>query len=180
MEGRPLDEPELLGICNLMLLGGLDTVTATLDCIITYLARHPDRRRQLVDDPSLLPNAVEELLRHQSPVTMVPRTVKQPFELRGVTLAVGDPVLLVIGAANTDGSAFADADDVDFARTPNRHVAFGDGHHLCLGAHLARLELRVAIEEFHRRIPSYRIADGAEIHFSPGIRQADHLPLVWP
>jgi cytochrome P450 len=69
---------------------------------------------------------------------------------------------------------------VDYDRDANRHLAFGGGHHLCIGAHLARLEVRVALEEFHRRIPDYRIADGAEIHFSGGIRQADHVPLVWP
>jgi cytochrome P450 len=162
-----------------MLLGGLDTVTATLDCMVAYLAQHPDRRQQLIDDPSLLPDAIEELLRHQTPVTMVPRVVREPIEMRGVALQPGDPVLLVIGAANTDESAFSEPDDVDFGRSPNRHFAFGDGNHLCLGAHLARLELRVALEELHLRIPNYRVPDSTEIHFSPGIRQADHLPLVW-
>jgi len=178
-EGRRLTQDELLGICHLMLLGGLDTVTATLDCMITYLARHPERRQQLVDDPSVIPAAIEELLRAETPVQLVPRIVAQPVSMQGVDLQPGDTVMLVVGAANVDENVFSDPGDVDFERDTSRHVAFGGGHHLCLGAHLARLELRVALEAFHRRIPNYRIADDAEIHFSPGIRQADRLPLVW-
>lgn len=178
-EGRPLADSELLGICHLMLLGGLDTVTATLDCMITYLARHPDRRRAIVEDPGLIPAAVEELLRHQTPVMLVPRIVAQPVTLSGVELEVGELVMVVLGAANADDHEFADSGSADFGRDPNRHVAFGGGHHLCIGAHLARLELRVAMEELHRRVPEYRIADGADVHFSPGIRQAQGLPLNW-
>jgi len=176
VDGRPLDEAELLGISHLLLLGGLDTVTATLDCMVTYLARHPEQRRQIVDDPSIIPSAVEELLRHLTPVMVVPRAVAQDVELRGVGLRAGDGVMLVIGAANGDEVEFGDG-DVDLRRHPNRHVAFGGGHHLCLGAHLARLELRVALEELHARIPDYRIPEGVDVHFSPGIRQADPLPL---
>ena len=95
-----------------------------------------------------------------------------------VLLTVRDGVTLVLGAANLDDDEFADP-SVDFGRTPNKHVAFGGGHHLCLGAHLARLELRVALEEFHARIPDYRIPAGTSLKFSPGIRQADSLPLEW-
>jgi cytochrome P450 len=177
--GRPLEQDELLGISHLMLLGGLDTVTATLDCMIAYLARHPDRRRQLVEDPSIIPAAIEELLRAETPVQLVPRVVVQPVTMQGVDLEPGDAVMLVLGAANVDESVFGDAGEVDFGRDMSRHVAFGGGNHRCLGAHLARLELRVALEEFHRRIPDYRIPDGEEVHFSPGIRQASRLPLVW-
>jgi cytochrome P450 len=175
---RPLNQEELLGICHLFLLGGLDTVTATLDCMIAYLARHPDRRAALVADPSQWPAAVEELLRHQSPVQMVPRICKQAVTMHGVDINPGDLVTLLIGAANGDEDAFADPDDVDLARDPH-HLAFGGGNHLCLGAHLARLELRIGLEEFHARIPDYEIAAGAEIHYSPGIRQASTLPLVF-
>jgi cytochrome P450 len=179
LDGRPLDRSELLGICHLMLLGGLDTVTATLDCMVTYLARHPERRRALADDLSLVPAAVEELLRHQTPVMVVPRVVRQAITLRGVELQPGDPAVLVLGAANSDDAVFADAGELDLGRGASRHVAFGVGHHFCLGAHLARLELRVTLEELHRRIPDYRIPDDAEIHFSPGIRQTHGLPLEW-
>ena len=177
IEGEPIGEPELLGMAHLLLLGGLDTVTATLDCMVHFLATHPDHRRQLVEDPSLVPSAVEEMLRWLTPVQVIPRAMACDAEVGGVALQAGDKVTLVLGAANSDEAEFDDT--VDFHREPNRHVAFGGGHHLCLGAHLARLELRVALEELHARIPDYRLADGAEIHFSPGIRQADHLPLVF-
>jgi cytochrome P450 len=178
IDGRQLNETELLGIAHLLLLGGLDTVTATLDCMITYLANHPDRRQQLIDNPSLIDKAIEELLRHETPVMIVPREMKQDMELGGVSLYKGEGVTLVLGAANLDDDEFGDG-LVDFDRENNKHVAFGGGHHLCLGAHLARLELRVALEQFHARIPNYRIPAGTELRFSPGIRQADSLPLEW-
>jgi cytochrome P450 len=174
--GQPLTEAELLGISHLLLIGGLDTVTATLDCMVEFLATRPEHRRQLVDDPSLIPAAVEELLRHLSPVMVVPRTAARDMTLRGVELSAGDSVTLVLGAANADDEAFG-PDVVDFGRDPNKHVAFGAGHHLCLGAHLARLELRVALEELHARIPDYRLPDGFVPSFSTGIRQAHSLPL---
>jgi cytochrome P450 len=121
---------------------------------------------------------VEELLRWSSPVMVIPRTAAEDITLQDVKIHKGDGVTLVLGAANNDGEAFG-PDEVDFTRDPNKHLAFGGGHHLCLGAHLARLELRVALEELHRRIPEYRLAPGSEVHFSTGIRQAEHLPLVW-
>jgi cytochrome P450 len=144
--------------------------------MVLHLANHPERRRALVADPSLIPSAIEELLRWETPVQVIPRGVKEDVELRGVKLHAGDTVLLVLGAANVDEAEFGE-ESIDFARNPNRHVAFGGSHHLCLGAHLARLELRVSLEELHRRIPDYHVAPGAQVHFSPGIRQADHLPL---
>lgn len=179
IDGRELTEAELLGISHLLLLGGLDTVTATLDCMVAYLADHPDQRQRLVEDPTLIPAAVEELLRWLTPVMAIPRSIKEDVTMAGVELKAGDGVVLVIGAANDDESEFADP-EVDFGRQPNRHVAFGGSNHSCLGAHLARLELRVALEELHRRIPDYRVPEGSEIHYSPGIRQADHLPLEFP
>lgn len=180
VDGRPLTQAELLGTCHLLLLGGLDTVTATLDCMVTYLARHPDRRRAIVEDPSLVPHAVEELLRHQTPVMMVPRIAAQDVEIGGVECKAGDSVTLLIGAADVDDAEFEAAGEVHFDREKNRHLAFGGGPHRCLGSHLARLELIVSIEELHRRIPDYEIPPGAPIHFSPGIRQAEELPLVFP
>jgi cytochrome P450 len=177
IDGEPLSHGELLGTCQLLLLGGLDTVTATLDCMIVYLARHPTERQRLLDDPSVIPNVVEELLRTETPVMLVPRVVKQAFTLGGIDLKPGDHVSLVLGAANRDDAEFTEPDSVDMARGVNRHLAFGGGHHLCLGMHLARLELRVALERFHARIPDYCIAADADIHFSPGIRQANHVPL---
>lgn len=176
MVGRPFSEAELLGISHLLLLGGLDTVTASLDCMVAFLATHPEHRRRLVEDPTTTPAAVEELLRWLTPVMVVLRSVRDDVRVRDVDLRAGDAVTLVLGAANNDEDVFAAA-DVDFAREPNRHLAFGAGHHFCLGAHLARLELRVALEELHARIPDYRFPEGFEPHFSTGIRQADPLLL---
>jgi cytochrome P450 len=180
VDGRPLTDAEQLGMCHLLLLGGLDTVTATLDCMITYLAQHPDRRQAVVEDPDLMEPVIEELLRHQTPVMMLPRVIAQDYELGGVQMTAGDGATLMIGAANCDRAEFDDADEVVLGREANRHLAFGGGPHRCLGSHLARLELKVALQEFHKRIPVYEIAEGTEVHFSPGIRQADHLPLVFP
>jgi cytochrome P450 len=179
VDDRPLTRGEQLGICHLLLLGGLDTVTATLDCELAYLALHPEQRARLVADPSLTAGAVEELLRHETPVMMVVRVIKQDHELGGVQIHAGDAAVILIGASNCDDAQFGDAALVDFAREANRHLAFGAGPHRCLGSHLARLELRVALEQWHRRIPDYRIADGVEIQCSSGIRQAERLPLVW-
>jgi cytochrome P450 len=179
VEGERLTREELLDTCYLLIIAGLDTVTATLDCAVGFLASHPDQRRQLVERPELAPAVVEELLRLETPVMVVPRIVKQDVTVGGVDLLAGDSVTLVLGAGNTDDDEFADAHAADFERERNRHLAFGAGPHRCLGSHLARLEVRVALEEWHRRIPEYRIVDGAEFHYSPGIRQTDRLPVVF-
>lgn len=178
IDGELLDEPELLGFSHLLLLAGLDTVTASLDCLFAHLATHPELRQRLVADPTLVPGAVEELMRWETPVTMILRSVKQPLELCGVALQEGEQVALVLGAANQDEEEFG-APAVVPDRRPNRHVAFGSGNHFCLGAQLARAELRIAIEELHARIPDYRLAGGHRPHFSPGIRQASSLELEW-
>jgi cytochrome P450 len=179
VEGERLSREEILDISYLFLIAGLDTVTATLDCAITNLARNPERRRQLAERPELTADAVEELLRIESPVQVVFRVVTQPVTIGGVELEEGDHVSLVLGATNVDDEHFERAEETDFERDANRHLAFGGGPHRCLGSHLARMELRVALEQWHRRIPEYELADGAEVHFSPGIRQAPNLPLVW-
>jgi len=180
IEGRPLTHDELLGTTHLLLLGGLDTVTATLDCMIVFLAQNPERRGAVIQDGSLVIGAVEELLRHQTPVMMVPRIVAQDVEMSGVKLEAGDGAILLIGAANADLDEFDDASDVRFDRERNRHLAFGGGAHRCLGSHLARLELVVALEEFHRRIPDYELAPHTVVSFSPGIRQSENLHLRFP
>jgi cytochrome P450 len=180
VDGRTMSRDEMLDLCYLFILGGLDTVTATLDCSIAYLAQHPDHRREVVEDPSLVPAAVEEMLRTQTPVMQVLRVVVQPHEMHDVKMEPGDHVLVMLGSADTDPTEFGDeADLVDLHRESNRHLAFGGGPHRCLGSHLARLELRIALEELHKRIPDYRLAAGAELEYSPGIREIKSLPLVF-
>jgi cytochrome P450 len=179
VEGRKLSREEILDISYLLLLGGLDTVTATLDCSFAWLAQNPDARRGLGTDPDHTSVVVEELLRHQTPVTMVVRVAAQDTVVNGVEVHKGDHVSLLIGASNADETEFEQAHEVSFERGANRHLAFGGGPHRCLGSHLARLELRVAMEEFHRRIPDYSLAESANLNFSSGIRQLQSLPLVF-
>ncbi|MCH2171735.1 cytochrome P450 [Myxococcota bacterium] len=179
IEGERLTREEILDISFLLLLAGLDTVTATLGCNITYLAENPEARRRLVENEGLIPGAIEELLRWETPVMVVPRVLTQDVTVSGVDLREGELVSLLLGSSNIDPSAFDDPELVDFERDRNIHVAFGAGPHRCLGSHLARMELRVAMEEWHRRIPDYEIQPGETPRFSPGIREARYLPLVW-
>lgn len=179
IDGEKLTRSEILDICFLLLLAGLDTVTATLGCNIAYLASNPEQRRRIVDDSSLIPGSVEELLRWETPVTAVPRIATRDVQVGEHTIEKGQLVTLLIGAANTDATHFADADSVDFERERNIHMAFGAGAHRCLGSHLARMELQVAMEEWHRRIPEYAIKPGETPRYSPGIREVMYLPLVW-
>jgi cytochrome P450 len=178
-DGEKLSREEILDICFLLLLAGLDTVTATLGCSIAYLAAHPEQRALLLEDPGRIPGAVEELLRWETPVVAVPRVCKQEVERHGHRIEKGTLVTFLIGAANTDDAHFDAAQTVDFGRERNIHLAFGAGPHRCLGSHLARMELRVALEEWHRRIPHYRIKPGETPRYSLGIREVMYLPLVW-
>jgi cytochrome P450 len=177
--GERLTREEILDICFLFLIAGLDTVTDALDCDFAYLAQHPDQRQRIVDDPTLIPSAIEELLRWETPVPGVARIAAHDTEIGGCPIKSGDLVSVMLGAANTDEHAFADPDTVDLARSPNPHLAFGGGVHRCLGSHLARLELRVAFREWHRRIPEYRLKEGVELEYTPALRQVEYLPLVF-
>jgi cytochrome P450 len=180
IDGEKLSRNDILDICFLLLLAGLDTITATLGCNIAYLAANPQQRRRLVAKPELIPNAVEELLRWETPVTGVPRLAREDFSIGGIDVKAGELVTLLLGAADVDADEFDDATRVDFERARNRHLAFGGGPHRCLGSHLARMELRVAMEEWHKRIPEYEVAPGRQPRYSPGIREVLELPLVWP
>ena len=179
VDGQPLSDDELLGICNLFLIAGLDTVTDSLTCFYAFLGRSPEHRRRLVEEPDLIPLAVEEMLRFESPVPFVPRIVSEPTELSGCPLKPGDTLMLLLGSANSDERAIDRADEVDFDREGNRHYAFGGGIHRCLGSHLARLELRVSLREWHRRIPDYHIPEDTELEWATLLRQVEHLPIVF-
>jgi cytochrome P450 len=179
VDGHRLTREDILDICYLLLLAGLDTVTASVGCMVSYLAQHPEQRRRLVDDPSQIPGAVEELLRWETPVPGVPRVVAKGVELSGETLEPGERVTVLIGSANIDERGFPEPQEVDFERPANRHLAFGGGVHRCLGSHLARLELRVSLEQLHKRITDYAIKPGEEPQYSMGIRAVEYLPLVF-
>jgi cytochrome P450 len=177
MEGQKLTREDILDICFLFLIAGLDTVTATLDCMFSFLAQHPEQRQQLVDDPTLIPAAIEELLRWETPVMGVARVAVQDTELGGCPIKKGDQVMIMLGSANTDDAEFPDGDVVRFDREVNRHLAFGGGIHRCLGSHLARMELRVALREWHRRIPEYQVEPGHTLVYTPAIRSIEHFPM---
>jgi cytochrome P450 len=177
VDGDRLTREDILDICFLFLIAGLDTVTATLDCMFAFLAEHPEHRRQLAEDPAIIPNAIEELLRWETPVMGVARVAVAETELAGCPVHQGDQVMIMIGSANTDEAEFPDAEEVRFDREVNRHIAFGGGIHRCLGSHLARLELRVALREWHKRIPEYEIEPGHTLVYTSGIRSIDHFPM---
>jgi cytochrome P450 len=178
VDGKRLTREEILDTCFLFLIAGLDTVSASLDCFFAYLAEHPDARAKLVEDPTISPRVVEELLRWETPVMLVSRVAAQDTELGGCPISAGDEVFMFLGSANTDEAAFPDPDVIRWDREVNRHLAFGGGIHRCLGSHLARLELRVALREWHARIPHYRIKPGAELAYTVGVRSVDTFPMV--
>ncbi|HWD55779.1 MAG TPA: cytochrome P450 [Acidimicrobiales bacterium] len=177
VEGDRLSRNDILDICFLFLIAGLDTVTATLDCMYAFLAQHPEQRRQLVEDPSLIPNAIEEMLRWETPVMGIARVAVQDTELGGCPVQSGDQIMVMIGSANCDEAEFPDSDVVRWDRDVNPHIAFGGGIHRCLGSHLARMELRVALREWHKRIPDYEIEPEHTLVYTPGIRSIDHFPM---
>jgi cytochrome P450 len=179
VDGVRLTREEIIDVCYLLIIAGLDTVTDSLCCFWTYLARNPDDRQRILDNPSVIPSVVEELLRWESPVSAVARVATADTDLRGCPVRKGDGLLLFVGAANTDPQAVDDAGQVILDRRVNRHAAFGGGIHRCLGSHLARLELRVALREWHRRIPHYRIAPDAELVWTPMLRSVLNLPMLF-
>lgn len=178
VDGDRLSREDILDICFLLLIAGLDTVTASLDCFYGHLAGDPGARRRLVDDPDSIPTIVEELLRWETPVMAVARVASEDVEVGGCPISAGEHVLAIIGAANVDDAETDAAGELRWDRDVNRHVAFGGGIHRCLGSHLARLELRVALREWHRRIPDYCVKPGAELVYTAGIRTLESFPML--
>jgi cytochrome P450 len=179
IEGEAISHQELLSFCLLMFMAGLDTVTIQLGYSFWHLATHPEDRQRIVADPGLIPAAVEELLRVYA---FVPpgRKVMQDVELHGSQLHAGDMVYMHVGSACRDPRLFPDRPaEAVIDRSPNPHFAFGAGPHRCLGAALARRELRVALEEWHARIPDYRMPEGFEVTEIGGMHGIRALSLVW-
>jgi len=181
VDGERLTDTEIVDICYLLVIAGLDTVTCSLSCMLAWFAERPSERRRVMSDRALLAPAIEELMRFESPVPLGHRWVTEDIEVAGRLFPAGSKVEVVWAAANVDQDVFADPLVVDFERPHNAHVAFAAGPHRCLGSNLARLELRVALDQFHRRIPEYEIAPGREAtYINYGVRAAVHLPITFP
>jgi cytochrome P450 family 142 subfamily A polypeptide 1 len=168
LEGDRLSEEEILQESLLILIGGDETTRHVMTGGLLALIRNPDEARKLVRDPRGIPSAVEEMLRWVSPIQNMNRTVVRDTTLRGQRLREGDRLLLLYPSGNRDAAAFPEPDRFDVVREPNRHVAFGGfGTHHCLGATLARLELRVLFEELLRRLPDLELATGDPLPVRP-------------
>ncbi len=178
--GEKLSREDIHDILGLLIIAGLDTVAASLACFLSYFARHPEQRARVVADPSGWPRAVEELMRFESPVTDGGRIALDDLELpSGVKIPAGTLMVMSWSAADVDPKYFPDPLTVDLDRTPNPHIGFASGFHRCLGSHLARMEMVVAMEAWHQRIPDYRIKPGAELVYSGNPRAPHRFPLVW-
>lgn len=172
-------KPEVFRICFNLLLGGLDTLTASLGCAMAYLAREQDQRRRVVESLPSVERAARELMRMESPVTVVPRIARRDVTIAGTEIPAGTLVMALLGAGSADETVFPDADRVDLDRQPNPHLAFGFGRHRCVGEFLGQMVLEVALEGWHRRIPDYGVAPGVTLVYDAVIRSPKELPLVW-
>ena len=178
VDGAPLDDRLVLGQAILVLIAGVDTTWSAIGSSLWHLATHAEDRRRLVEEPGIMDLAVEELLRAYSPVTMA-RVVRTDVEFGGCPMRAGDKVLMNFPAANRDPAIFERPDTVVLDRAQNRHVAFGSGIHRCAGSNLARMELRVALEEWLRRIPEFHL-DSSDVTWAGGqVRGPRRLPVVF-
>ncbi|MFP3900184.1 MAG: cytochrome P450 [Acidimicrobiia bacterium] len=177
LDGNKLSPDHVRGTMVLLMIAGIDTTWSAIGASLWHLAQHPDDRRRLATEPDLMPTAIEELLRAYAPVTMA-RLVAKDFDFRGRHLKEGDWLLLPFPAANRDPEVFPDADRVVLDRVENRHAAFGLGIHRCIGSNLARMELRVALEEWMGRYPDFELADPGAVTWSAGqVRGPRTLPV---
>lgn len=179
VDGAPISREHVEDIVMFIFQAGLDTVTAGLGHVFHYLATHPEKQRELIADPSLIPNAVEEILR-AFPWIGLTRKVRQAVDFHGAPLRVGDVVHTIPYGAGRDPTVHDQPDTVDFHRADTPHFTFGGGVHRCAGSHLARRELRIAVEQWLQRIGEFGIKPGAEIRYMPaGMFQLSALPLAW-
>jgi cytochrome P450 len=178
--GAPVPEDDLVTICMSTLAAGLDTTRSALGYIFYHLATHPDTRQELLDDPSLWPRFIEEAIRLYPLVLQVGRQAVEDMDFHGLDVKKGDMLWMGIASACRDPRKFPDPDEFDMHRANvNNHLAFGAGQHRCLGMHLARRELVIALEEWHKQIPHYRIQEGVELRERGGQLRLESLPLVW-
>jgi cytochrome P450 len=177
VEGRKLDDDELVGFAFNLFIGGLDTVSTNMGLHFLHLARNPQDQTFLKDNPDRIPHALDEMMRAYAAVTTF-RTCTKETEFGGVKMMPGDKVAVHTTLAGRDPEEFPDPGQVRFDRNP-RHVSWGYGPHMCVGMHLAKREMRIAIEEFVNRIPQFAVKPHHEIEYTLGMIQPVTLPLVW-
>ena len=182
VDGRALTDEELMGFCVLFVIAGHETTTKMVANVVELLSRHPEQKVALAADLDLVPGAIEEVLRFHNSTQYMHRTLTRDHEMYGQTMTAGDSVLLVIGAANHDEREYGPtAEEFDIFRRPERHLAFGYGAHFCLGAALARMEGKIAVEEIFRRIPDYEVDHDAKVRFhSSNVTGWRSLPITFP
>ena len=179
VDGEPVPEGHVLGTCFLLMVAGIDTTWSSIGSALWHLAQHPEDRKRLINEPEIMPLAIEELLRAYSPVTMA-RCVAEDTEYAGCPMHEGDKVLMNFPAANRDPRMFEDPDKVIIDRPKNPHIAFGVGIHRCAGSNLARMEMKVSIEEWLKRIPDFRLEDPGAVTWAGGqVRGPRQMGLVW-
>ncbi|MGE3268880.1 MAG: cytochrome P450 [Chloroflexota bacterium] len=179
IDGQLIGDDHLINTLRLLLIAGIDTTWSAIGASLWHLATHPEDRDRLLAEPELMPMAVEELLRAYAPVTMA-RLIVEDTEIGGCTFQAGQMVMLPFSAANRDPEVFPEPDRVVLDRAENRHMAFGVGIHRCLGSNLARMELRVALEEWLKRIPKFSLADPDAITWSQGtVRGPRRVPVTF-
>jgi cytochrome P450 len=180
VDGAPIPEPHIAGTCFLIVVAGIDTTWSSIGSALWHLAQHPEDRKRLINEPELMGNAIEELLRAYSPVTMA-RYVAHDTEYAGCPIPEGSKVLMNFPAANRDPEDFHDPDQVILDREKNPHIAFGVGIHRCAGSNLARMEMKVAIEEWLRRIPDFKLENPDSVTWAGGqVRGPRQMGIVWP
>jgi cytochrome P450 len=178
-DGRALTPEEVLGATQFFFLAGLDTVASMLSAIVLFLAKNPDHYAAIVADPTKISQAVEELMRVSAP-SISERGARKDFEFQSVQFKQGDRVLMLPQIYGLDDREVENPFVVDFNRSVSKHLGFGAGPHRCLGSHLARIELRIFLEEWTKNFPSFRLAEGAKPKFSGGIVWVpNEIPLVW-
>jgi cytochrome P450 len=179
VDGHPVAADDIIGTCVLLLVAGIDTTWSAIGSSLWHLATHAEDRARLAAEPALMTTAVEELLRAYAPVTMA-RIVANDTEVAGCPMRAGDRVLMSFPAANRDPEKFSDADRVVIDRQKNPHIAFGVGIHRCVGSNLARMEVRVALEEWMAAIPDFWVEDPAAVTWAGGqVRGPRLLPVVF-
>jgi cytochrome P450 len=181
VDGHTLTDDDVVNIMHMFTIAGLDTVTSSLSCILAWFATHPEDRARVVANPALLGPAIEEIMRFESPVpSSGARWATEDTDVNGVTVKRGEMVYLCWATANLDPMTFDEPMVADIDRAENRHIAYAAGIHRCLGSHLARNELRVAVDQFHRRVPDYHLTDGeSPLYELAGVRQAKRLPITF-